>query len=271
VVRWTEGADEWNWNRNKSAKPPRAVLNIIDLHGFKLLSRVVVTDPLLAAGDMGFSSTGAFVVSGLEDYSSAKIGGIETDTGEYAVKTLSLPGLRPEAVCSYSVVTNYYSPQTPATPKETGLIETQHRLEMRRKANQDQAAEGLCRPKLDPIGFSSLKDVRESLSYSGRQEFIAEHVQKIPPQSPWGCEFEDLSGNLKYALVDCDESRVQMTFFSWYRGFRVFRLDDGSQIMDLKMSHRPQFSGVLAISGGVTYVVLLRNGEELEGYRVPVP
>ena len=39
--------------------------------------------------------------------------------------------------------------------------------------------------------------------------------------------------------------------------------------MDLKMSHSPQFSGVLAISGGITYVVLLRNGEELEGYRVP--
>jgi hypothetical protein len=268
VVRRTEGADEWNWNRNRSAKPPRSVLNIIDLHGFKLLSRVVVTDPLQAAGDMGFSPTGALVVSGLQDYSSATVGGVETDTGRYVVETLSLPGLKPETVCSYSVVT-HPSPQTPVSPKERGLIETRHRLEMRRKANQDQAAEELCKPKLGPLGFSSLKDVRESLSYSGGQEYIADHVQKIPPQSPWGCEFEDLSGNLKYALLDCDESRVQLAFFFWYRGFRVFRLDDGAQVMDLKMSHSPQFSGVLAISGGITYVVLLRNGEELEGYRVP--
>jgi len=39
--------------------------------------------------------------------------------------------------------------------------------------------------------------------------------------------------------------------------------------MDLKLPHRPQFSGVLATSREVTYVVLLRDGAELEGYRVP--
>jgi hypothetical protein len=172
-------------------------------------------------------------------------------------------------VCDYSIVIHPYSSKKPATPEEHRLVETQHRLEMRRKANQDQAADQLCTPKLEPLGFSSLKDVRENLNYSGMQDYISEHVRKVPPQSPWGCEFEDLSGNLQYALLDCDESRVQMTFFSWYRGFRVFRLDDGTQIMDLKMSHSPQFSGVLATSRGVTYVVLLRNGAELEGYRVP--
>jgi hypothetical protein len=80
---------------------------------------------------------------------------------------------------------------------------------------------------------------------------------------------QDLSANLKYALYDCDESRVQVAFFFWYRGFRIFRLDDGTQIMDLKMPHSPQFSGVLATSSGVTYAVLLRDGAELEGYRIP--
>jgi hypothetical protein len=86
-------------------------------------------------------------------------------------------------------------------------------------------------------------------------------------------------------LFDCDESRVWMEFFTWYRGFRVFRLEDGKQIMDLNLphspllpdgtipdtmlAHNPQFSGVLAASRGVTYVVLLPDGAELEGYRLP--
>jgi hypothetical protein len=53
----------------------------------------------------------------------------------------------------------------------------------------------------------------------------------------------------------------------------VFDLKDGTQIMDLKLPYSrfdgPQFSGVLATSRGVTYVVLLRDGAQLEGYRLP--
>jgi hypothetical protein len=64
--------------------------------------------------------------------------------------------------------------------------------------------------------------------------------------------------------------------FGRYRAFRVFHLEDGKQIMDLKVprstlfgERRVLFSGVLATRRGVTYVVLLRDGAELEGYRVP--
>jgi hypothetical protein len=111
--------------------------------------------------------------------------------------------------------------------------------------------------------------VRTDLNFSGRLNYIAEQTRNIPPQSPWGCEFRDLSGDRKYALYDCDESRVQFTLLFWYRGFRVLRLDDGAQIMDLKMARSPEFSGVLATGRGGTYVVVLRDGAELEGYRVP--
>jgi hypothetical protein len=82
-----------------------------------------------------------------------------------------------------------------------------------------------------------------------------------------------MSGNLQYELFDCDEGRVVV--FGRYRGFRVFHLADGKQIMDLKVPRSTlfgdflKFSGVLAMSRGVTYVVLLREGAELEGYRVP--
>ena len=209
----------------------QSVLNIVDLHGFKLLRRVTVADPLLAEGDMGFSPSGAFVVSGPQERAN-----------QYAVETLSLPGLMPETMCSY---------------------------ETERKRNPGQAADEACRPELAPLGFSSLADVRKNLNFFGMWGWSADHSGNIPPQSPWGCQSESFSRDLKYKLVDCDESRVQVTFFFWYRGFRVFRPGDGAQVMDLKVPHNPQFSGVLAMSRGVTYVVLLRNGAELEGYRVP--
>jgi len=269
VVRLSQNADTWTLDRDKSAKRPQSVLNIIDLHGFKLQRRVVVIDPLLAAGEMGFSPTGAFVVSGLQDYSRALVGGDETDTGHFAVETLGLPSLKPETVCSYTVAMHPHAPQTSSNPKERALIEKRKRLEIEREANQDQAAATICRPGLASLGFSSLDDVRSNLSSFGRLNYMAEATRNVPPQSPWGCEFQDLSANLKYGLYDCDESRVQVTFFFWYRGFRVFRLEDGTQIMDLKMSRSPQFSGVLASSRGVTYAVLLRNGAEVQGYRVP--
>jgi hypothetical protein len=245
VVRFSQNPDGWKWNLGKSAQP-QSVLNIIDLHGFKLLRRVVVTDPLLAAGNMGFSPAGAFVVSGLQERTSAKIDGKVVDTGQYAVETLTIPGLKPEPVCSYTIVGKFYLAESASTPEEKA-----------------------CGPKLAPLGFSSLDDVRKSLSSFGMGEYRADHSTNVPAQSPWGCEFEDMSENLKYELYDCDESRVELTFLFWYRGFRVFRLPDGKQIMDLKKPHSPQYSGVLATSHDVTYVILLRNGAELEGYRVP--
>ncbi len=280
VVRLSQDADAWSiagfWHapppfqgRGESAKRPRSVLNIIDLHGFKLLRRVEVSDPLLAAGDVGFSPTGAFVVSGLQAYTSAGVGGKMTYTGQYAVETLTLPGLKPATVCSYSIVTKRYSAQTTSSPEERRRIAKDEREESERKRDQELAADKACGPQLAALGFSSLKDVGKNLDSFGMQQYRGEHLGSVPPQSPWGCQFEDLTGDLKYALFDCDESRVQLTFLFWYRGFRLFHLEDGKQIMDLKLPHSPQFSGVLATKSGVTYVVLLRDGAELKGYRVP--
>jgi len=274
VVRLSEDADSWNNSPDESRKLPRTVLNIIDLHGFKLLRRVAITDPLLGAGEMGFTPKGAFLVRGLQEKSSATIGGKVVHTRQYAVETLTLPGLEPETVCRYTTVIRPFSTQTPSTPEEFKRREEENREEVERQQNQDQAAAKACGPKLAPLGFSSLDDVRKNFTVLGRLGYNADYTQRVPPQSPWGCSFEDLSGNLQYELYDCDEGRVVV--FGRYRAFRVFRLEDGKQIMDLKVprstlfgERRVLFSGVLATGRGVTYVVLLRDGAELEGYRMP--
>jgi hypothetical protein len=275
VVRLSHDAESANLTP-ESAKPPRSVLNIIDLHGFKLLRRIAITDPLLAAGDMGFSPKGAFMVNGLQEHNSATAGGNVTHTRRYAVETLTLPGLEPETVCRYTMVSRTYSAQTPSTPEESRRIEKEQDEEIEREQNQRQAADNTCAPKLAPLGFSSLDDVHKAFTFFGRLEYNAGYTQRIPPgaKGPWGCDFEDLSGDLQYALEDCDQGRVVV--FGRYRAFRVFRLADGKQIMDLKVprstlfgERRLLFSGVLATSRGVTHVALLRDGAELEGYRVP--
>jgi hypothetical protein len=276
VVRLSQHAESWDLKSGESAKPPRSVLNIIDLHGFKLLRRSAITDPLLAAGDMGFSSKGAFMVSGLQEHSSATTDGYVTHTGQYAVETLTLPGLEPKTVCGYTMVVRSYPAQRPSTPEESRRIDKEHDEEVERKENQQQAADSACAPRLAPLGFSSLDDVRRAFNFRGRLQYNAEYTQRIPPDAtgPWGCGFEDLSGDLQYELLDCDQGRVVV--FGRYRAFRVFRLADGKRIMDLKVprstffgERRVLFSGVLATGRGVTYVVLLRDGAELAGYRVP--
>ena len=276
VVRLSQDAGSWDLNSSESAKPPRSVLNIIDLHGFKILRRIAITDPLLAAGDMGFSPKGAFMVSGLQEHSSATAGGHVTHTGQYAVETLTLPGLEPETVCSYTMVSKTHSPQTPSTPEESRRIEKEHDEEIEREQNQRQASDDACAPKLAPLGFSSLDDVYKAFNSWGRLQYNADYTLRIPSDAkgPWGCDFEDLSTDRQYALEDCDQGRVVV--FGRYRAFRVFRLEDGKQIMDLTVprstlfgERRVLFSGVLATRRGVTYVVLLRDGAELEDHRVP--
>jgi hypothetical protein len=159
-------------------------------------------------------------------------------------------------------------------------MEEENRKEVERQQTQEQAAEKACGPKLAPLGFSSLDDVRKNFTVLGRLGYIADYSQRVLPQSPSGCEFEDMSEDRQYELYDCDESRAGIVFLTWYRGFRVFRLEDGKQIMNLKLPHNPVlpepilfhvpwFSGVLATGRGVTYAVLLRDGAELDGYRMP--
>lgn len=285
VVRLSQEQDTtlWKYNFDQSAKPPRTVLNIIDLHGFKLLRRVATTDPVLGGGDMGFSPTRALLVSGIQAKSTGTIDGKVIHTSQYTVESLSLPGLEPETVCRYTIAVRPYSPQTPSTPEEFKRSEEERQEEVQRQQNQHQAAEKACGPKLVPLGFSSLDDLNDNFSFPGLVGYRGGHWRSavggtVPPQSPSGCEFWDMSWNLKYELYDCDQTRVQLTFLTWYRGFRVFRLEDGKQVMDLRLPHNflapvtlesPQFSGVLATSGEVTYAVLLRDGAELEGYRVP--
>jgi len=271
VVRLSPDAFDWNVQPDKYPTP-RAVLNIINLHGFRLLRRVALADPLLAGGDMGFSPRGAFMVSGLLEQHSATVGGKVTQTNRYAVETLTLPALEPEPVCGYTIVEKAYSALTGST-EERREIEKENDEEYDRRGNEKQAANNACAAKLAPLGFSSLDDVHQNLNLMGRLQKDLDYTQGIPPQSPWGCDFEDQPANRKYDLFDCDRGRVAV--FARYRAFRVFRLEDGKQIMDVKVPGRtlfadaPQFSGVLATSRGATYVVLLREGAELEGYRVP--
>lgn len=228
---------------------------------------------------MGFSPKGNFMVSGLQEQSRATTGGkVTTHTGRYAVETLALPGLEAKTVCDYTMVSRTHIAQTPSTPEESARIEKEsekeHWEEYERRQNQKHAADAACGLGLAPLGFSSLDDVSQNLNLSGRLKKDLDYTGRVPNQGPWGCNFEDLSGNLEYELLDCDEGRVVV--FGRYRAFRVFRLEDGKQIMDLKVprstlfgERRVLFSGVLATRRGVTYVVLLRDGAELEGYRVP--
>src|SRR5579863_4564900 len=186
VVRLSPDAYGWNVDPYSSPKP-RAVLNIIDLHGFKLIRRVELTDPLLAGGDMGFSPKGIFMVSGFQEHSSKKNPGSVTDTRQYAVETLTVPGLEAKTVCHYTMVeTNY--PQVGSKPEESARIWKEYAkknaAEMDWREDQKRAADAACRAGLAPLGFSSLNDVHQSLNLDGRLKHNLDYTMRVPPQSP---------------------------------------------------------------------------------------
>ena len=276
VVRLSPDLGSGDLNSDASAKPQRNVLNIIDLHAFKLVRRVEITDPLLAAGDMGFSPKGTFLVSGLQKRSSATNGGYVNHTGQFVVETLSLPGLEPQTLCSYTMVEKAHSAQKPSPAEENKQIEKEDEEETDREQNQRQAANDACAPKLAPLGFSSLEEVFKAFNSWGQVRYEADYTMHIPADAlgPWGCGVRNLSADRKYEIADCDQAHVVV--FGRYRAYRIFRLEDGKLLLDLKVPRSPLFgdrqilfSGVLAERRGVSYVVLLRDGAELEGYRVP--
>jgi hypothetical protein len=122
-------------------------------------------------------------LSGLQEHSSATTGGYVTHTGQYGVETLTLPGLEPKTVCSYTMVSKTYSAQTPSTPEESRRIEKEHDEEIELEQNQRQAADNACAPKLAPLGFPSLDDVYKAFNSWGRLQYNVDYTLRIPPDA----------------------------------------------------------------------------------------
>lgn len=255
--------------RSSTVEPPVAILDVVDLSSFKEVAHRVVADPVLAAGGMGFNAHGALVAEGLAEHTGSTAGDVYTDTGQYKIESVRLPELQTDTVCQYSRVVRELPVMTRFNRDEQRRREEFDRENQARKLDEMKSANAACSAKLAPLGYSSVENVESELS-EVKQEFRIERMAaKVELHPGYGCNIEDVSTDRKYMLFDCDQSRVQLTFLSYYRGRQVYNIGTGQRVLEIRLAHSPSVSGVITAAGGKDYLVLLRDGRRVEAYPLP--
>lgn len=270
VSRYAENA----WSQSETPQPgaPEAVVDVVDLKNMQATDHMV-TDPVVAVGEIGFDARGVLVVNGLAAHTSHTEGEVFTDTGNWGVDTVGLPNLEAQTVCRYTKVVR----RLPVMTRYDRAVEQQRRAwyaeDSERRKSEAQEANAACGPGLKALGYASLEDLNEQIDQV-KQEFALGRIafqDKIDPDSPRGCRIEDLSADGKYLLYDCDQSRVEVELLGlpYYRARQVYAAGNPQPVLELKMPRGPSVSGVIAAQGGVDFLVLLRDGKRIEGYRLP--
>ena len=83
---------------------PDAVVVLIDLRRFTVISRRITTDPIIAAALWRFNKEGELIASGLEKsgYQPGQPIQSQRDGGTYAAEVLKVPDLQPKVACTFA-------------------------------------------------------------------------------------------------------------------------------------------------------------------------
>lgn len=255
-----------SFSKQDEAPPsPRAAVNVIDLKKFALISHSAVSDPVLAAGDIGFNKDGVLIETGMVEHSLSQKDGAVWNTGSFEVRTLSVPGLMPKVLCRFtrSVKQGNFWPDEASRP----LLR-----------EQEQQADAVCDAGLRPLGYSSVSDL-ESKLIGVDKATIALKVnplqgpayEKVSKNDRYRCPAGKLSLDERYVLFQCEAQQWEpYTLKVHFRGETVFTVADGRLVMGVSLPPSDSYvSGAVAASGGQNYLAVLRDGVKLEVYRLP--
>ncbi|MGA2715439.1 MAG: hypothetical protein ABSG41_20255 [Bryobacteraceae bacterium] len=241
---------------------PEAVVTLIDLRAFTVISRRVATDPLIAASTWRFNKNGLLIADGLVKPSRIVANGVPMDAGTYGDGVFTVPALKPVASCSYTRL--YILPQE-TRPDFLARV---------RKANAD------CVAVLEAGSASSIDELSSRLfDYQGFR--IAQYVDPDaivrvnPKDRRWSpedhCTFIDVSKGDRFADYRCEFSYI--TIFLrvkvFYRASEVFSVADRKRVLVVHLPFNQSIDSRLATSRGHDYLLLLRDAIKLEVYRLP--
>lgn len=263
VVRFCFNRINWVELSGSDGGPgPEAVVTLIDLRAFTVISRRVATDPLIAADTWRFNKSGLLIADGLVKPSRIVTKGVPMDTGTYGDAVFTVPDLKPVASCRYTRLF--------ILPQET-RPDFQERI---RKANAD------CAAVLEAGSASSIEELSARLfDYQGYR--IAKYVEpdaivRVNPEDRrWSpedhCTFIDVGKGDRFADYRCEFSYI--TIFrgvkDFYRASEVFSVADGKRVLVVHLPFEQSIDSKLATSRGRDYLLLLRDAIKLEVYRLP--
>ncbi|MGA2592654.1 MAG: hypothetical protein ABSH32_22310 [Bryobacteraceae bacterium] len=247
---------------------PEAVVTLIDLRAFTVISRRVATDPLIAAGTWRFNKNGLLIADGLVKPSRIASNGVPINAGTYGDGVFSVPDLKSVASCSY---TRLY-----ILPQET-RPDFQERV---KRANAD------CAAVLEAGSTSSIDELSSKLfDYQGYRiaKFVnPDAIVRVNPKDPrWSpedhCTFIDVGQGDRFADYRCEFLYLTISSATdrhvrgkvFYRATEVFSVADGKRVLVVHLPFKESIDSRIAASRGHDYLLLLRDAIKLEVYRLP--
>jgi hypothetical protein len=223
---------------------------IVDLRSFTIVAQQDTTDPVLASSNWEFAKNGMLIASAQTERTTSPtkpriMGTVDTILKRYKAAALTVPSLKSSMECEYTTFTDYRDPKAGDTPKLTTVSAGCASLVA---LAQVPAADNL------PDGRPKYK------SYA-----------KLAGQNCF--RIEDKSLNLLFSLYRCsivDEDLDGLITITKTRNLIVLKVPSGQQALNIPLPHnRSAQPALLAQAGGHTWLLLLRDGNKLETYRIP--
>jgi hypothetical protein len=216
----------------------------IDLHTFKILYRRDTTDPLIAGAQWHLAKDGLLISISRPKRSRVKTKKVFTVNDSYEAAALSLPDLRASASCQYTEMLELVEGNNQWT-KERGKV-----------APVD------CANVLGAAGVESIDEL------PGRDAFP--RVVDAPTFPP-NCGATNVSsdGHLVLYQYSCGHPTNWDTYETISRSVVVLSPANGATVFSMPLKINQPIASRLATTDNQHYLVLLRQGIHLEGYRLP--
>jgi hypothetical protein len=234
----------WGGGGWDSDKPilAEAVIYVIDLRTFTIMSRRVTSDSLLANSHWRFSKDNQLISKGTPTQVSTKTSSVRTSIDTYDVAVLMLPGLVPAISCQYDEVSEFRL----KGPNEFA-------------PTAKHVSDG-CAALLRTVGLSSPEDLLG----------LDEMVPKDMPKEQNGCYVKSVNSEKTLAVEEC-KNEVDFADGDFAiinrRWMNVRSIPDGKTVFSVHLPRNWQLiPGLVVFANGQNYLVILQDGIKLATY-----
>lgn len=228
-----------------------AVVVLVDLRNFTVVSRLTTTDPLLAASYWSFSKNGLLIAT--------------------AMTRRVMTPLHPKPEWSYQTITDSYEAAAFTLPDWKRSMSCKYELFLDHRAGST-----------DPNFYLNKVDDACTALVASAGVPTAQNLPDGPvrPNAYAGlagptCEFAGESPSDDFALYGCRTGHDYldgMIVTTNSRNLRVLSVPDGKAVLAVPLPHNTKpYPAVLANASGHTWLLLLRDSVRLEAYQLPYP
>ncbi len=225
-----------------------ALIILVDLKGFQVVSQRTTTDPLFAASEWSFAENGLLITAALVQRSTMPVQlkhswEYTSITDVYQAAALTLPGWALSMTCHYERV---------IYPANATSQSTSHVV----KGNDE------CSPLLAAANVSNAENLPGGQFPSLRYADLGRPCQ-FAAEAPLG----------KFGLYECRTGNGyfdDMIVTTKTRELAVLSLPDGKRVLTVPLPHNTKpVPALLASADDHTWLLVLRDGVNLSAYRIP--